>query len=112
MNPNIKLFTKFLAVIYIVTCLAACWEVPNSDHLRQEAGDVLNPEGRRREAEVAAAASQAAAAAAITALKANELSQSRLKEISDEARARADAASAAAKASIEAANKVANPSPK
>jgi hypothetical protein len=92
MNSTITPAAKFLPLVLFFGCVAAC-DVPHSDHLSdrisQEVGDLLNPDARRREAEVAAGATAAAEAATATALEANELAQANLKAAIE---AKADAA--------------------
>ena len=77
MNSIVTRIAK-ISPLVIIFGLAACKPIPNSDHLTQEAGDILNPDGRRREARVAGEATAAAEAATATALKANEMAQANL----------------------------------
>lgn len=87
-------FAKIFSFIIFCSCIASC-KRPSAESVAQEAGDVLNPDGRHREARVAGQASAAAESATTTAIAANKIAQDNLK-------AATEAQAAAAKTVIEA----------
>lgn len=98
-----RITTSILAVS--LTIIFAECKPQDRRNAMSAAGDVLNPEGRLREAEVARQATATAEAAVATAAKANEMAQANL----DAAiKAKAEAEKAAADAKLEVAKATAN----